>query len=54
MNLPLNNLCYKTPFQVIVEKIKAELNITIVRVYHTRNSYFPELTRPNGLNLEGI
>jgi hypothetical protein len=45
----------KTPFQVIVEKDKkAELNITIVRASTIQGTLiFPELTRPNGLNLEG-
>jgi len=45
----------KTPFQVIVEKDKkSELNITIVRASTIQGTLiFPELTRPNGLNLEG-
>ncbi len=45
----------KTPFQVLVEKDKkAELNITIVRASTILGTLvFPELTRPNGDNLEG-
>ncbi|WP_220485198.1 hypothetical protein [Flavobacterium sp. SOK18b] len=45
----------KTPFQVTVEKDKkAELNITIVRASSIIGTLvFPELSRPNGNNLEG-
>ena len=45
----------KTPFQVTIEKDKkAELNITIVRASSIIGTLvFPELSRPNGNNLEG-
>lgn len=45
----------KTPFQVTVEKDKkAELNIAIVRASSIIGTLvFPELSRPNGTNLEG-
>jgi hypothetical protein len=49
--------CYKTPFQVIVEKKIKKQNSKYYNcksVYHTRNFIFPELTRPNGLNQKGI
>jgi hypothetical protein len=48
-----NSLLQKTPFQV-VEKIKAELNITIVRASTIQGTLiFPELTRQTVFNLEG-
>jgi hypothetical protein len=53
-SLPLDILLQNTVSGYCRKDKKAELNITIVRASTIQGTLiFPELTRPNGLNLEG-